>query len=221
MLDLIIKEVSNEKITCNEKNEIIYSDESDIGRIKKFMSELPCIIHVTGEDPFHVVHAVMPFSDEKLKQKIEKNELSLNENEKFYAIHARENLNIVDENCLYIRNVGRNESSIVAYSGHSIIKENSYRFYRSDENTYNVDSGAYFYKVFIVISHNDKNVFKVGSNSNGYVNGIIQEKKGTFNNNKKSTKDLSFFSSVENKATPSVEEKIKTKGRFEVRFGSL
>ncbi len=199
LYNLMKEEVDSEEITIDQKNHMpIYKESSHTARIKNLMLQLPYIIHVKGRNPFHVVHAGMPFNDMELQRRLEKNKVMLDDTEKEYVTWAREDLDKDDGN-LYLKNVGRGPLSIVAYTGHSIIQENGYQYYREPENTYNVDSGAFYYKVCLIANHTDKKLFKIGTGTNEYVDRIIEETRGNLNErspSRENNRDLSKESTV-------------------------
>lgn len=171
IIQLFIEELATNKILVDlENDKIIYANDSVIALIDKYLSSLPLIIHckeaaqnhpLTGKKTraFHVVHAEMPFDDDTVqkiirgerKVKLEnngkvslsgKNTQAISFAEMDYALTARPD--VEPEPGEIIIDNGRNQNSILAFGGHSIIQPGKpYRAYRVETNFINTDTGSF------------------------------------------------------------------------------
>jgi hypothetical protein len=108
---------------------------SELEELRLLLLPLPIIIHVKAvndNDKFNIVHADMPISDKTLLEKIASNDLTLTDDQKFYAVWARNNGEIPTTDN------GRTATSIPAYCGHTILEG-----VRSKTNHINLDFGSY------------------------------------------------------------------------------
>jgi hypothetical protein len=122
--------------------------ESKVRMIEKFMSDLPYIISVEGEDkvlPFNVVHADMPLNDLELKRKISNGDLQLSDDKKRYAVWAREED--------YDPNIGRTDYSTVTYCGHNIIGFDATECIRNGTSMIDLDFAAYLTNIALAVNH--------------------------------------------------------------------
>ena len=147
LLKLFLEELSDKqkKITVNDKCSVEFSESSDIKMISDFLGPLPYIIHVEAEIPFNVVHADMPFSDEVLIARVLMN-MGMTEEEIEYATWARKQ----GSHILIRKLPGRDAYTYLVYVGHSI-NDNV----RADTNTINLDVGAWYNKITLMVNHSD------------------------------------------------------------------
>jgi ankyrin repeat protein len=135
--------------------------DSKVTMIKDFMSKLPYITHVTGSKPFNIVHADMPFDDRELQKRINRKNFILNDQEIFHAIWAR----LTDDTM--IKDNNRKKDSIMTIVGHNIIGE-YYSVVREKTNTIDLDVGAYYNDVFLVLNLTKGKCEFVGKNSENF-----------------------------------------------------
>lgn len=143
LVALFFKEVHDRKINQND-NGIDYAEDSQIKVIQEFMSKLPYIIHVTGVEPFNMVHADMPIGDEILKNKMENDDLTLSEKEKRHATWARASF------------TEKVKMKIPTYVGHNIILGDKHKSVRAESNTINLDAAAYKTNSLLVFDHTER-----------------------------------------------------------------
>ncbi len=125
---------------------MIDNDNIPIEKLKlyrDYIASLPYIVHVDDENPYHIVHADMPFSDDELVARIKKNQLTLSEEEIEYATWAR-----LSSGHVRIKEVGRTANSIPVYCGHTILEG-----MRIISNSINLDVGSYLTDCMMVVDH--------------------------------------------------------------------
>jgi hypothetical protein len=144
---------------------VYYEQDSRVKTIKDFISALPYIIRVTGNAPFHTVHADMPMDDEELQNRIDKNNYFLSEEEKEYATWAREGKGRAKNAHNVIKNTGRGPASTITYVGHTIVADGLAPVVRNSTNTVNLDVAAYVYGVSLVVDHTAKTCYYLGPNA--------------------------------------------------------
>lgn len=133
-------------------------DEFD--QIAAYLKTLPFIISVgkpssleEKKRAFFVCHADMPISDGEVYARLfENNDPFLSDQEQHYVMWAREN---GGDPCLH-SNL-RVIASVIAYVGHSIYGE-KINSVRRLTNTINLDGGAYYYGVSVVVNHTKSTV---------------------------------------------------------------
>ena len=137
-------------------------DEADM--IVDFIHTLPYIITVKKTfnekknhtiEPFHIVHADMPFCDAALQDHIE-NDKPLTPQEIFYSTWARE-YKKDRKSPVYIQLTGRNCQSTRTYCGHNVLEGA-----RPKTNTFNLDTNTVEASAIIIANHTE-NTFKVHS----------------------------------------------------------
>jgi hypothetical protein len=122
-----------------------------------FISQLPYILHVKGAKPFNVVHADMPFDDEKMQEKITKDE-RLTLDEIMHAVITREEMKVF---------IHRKPGSYLTYCGHTPVAGThpnmTGRIVRQEAETINLDVLAYFNYCFLGVRHKKSEAFLVGT----------------------------------------------------------
>ncbi|KTD68207.1 Serine/threonine-protein phosphatase 2 [Legionella steelei] len=121
----------------------------DLKLVADFYSSLPYIVHVEGADPFNVVHADMPITDEDLLERIRNHQFMLSDTEKHHATWAREHVDILG--------TGRDIHSILTYCGHSIGEG-----VRTKSKHINLDVAAYLMNNVCMVEHQTKQVKILG-----------------------------------------------------------
>lgn len=138
--DLFMEEVDSDKITLKiyeEKVIVDYAQDSQVKMIKEYMSDLPYIIHVSGDKAFNLVHADMPVNDQELQRRISMGE-GLTKQEKYYSVWARE-----ENESVPIQHGIRTPQSIASIVGHSIVDDPNVRAVREESNTFDIDVGSF------------------------------------------------------------------------------
>jgi len=138
-------------------------NNDDLKKYRRYFRSLPDIIHVDGDDPFHVVHADMPVSDRQLARMFRDN-LQLNRTQRYHARWARNGTDMpLAENI-------RNAASIPAYCGHTI-----FGGIRYETNHLNLDSGAYKTKQALFVDHTEGQCYILKTNRNAKSNQEIEK----------------------------------------------
>jgi serine/threonine protein phosphatase 1 len=119
--------------------------------VAEYFSSLPYIIHIPGTDPFNVVHADMPISDQQLQDKIRTGNLTLTADEKLHSMWAREKVKTD------VLGVGRDVTSIPTYCGHTIGEG-----VRSTSNHINLDVGAFSIGSVCLVEHQARKCHLLG-----------------------------------------------------------
>lgn len=148
LLDVFITEVSNK---------ILMTDESFIKKILNYMLSLPYIIHVAGNDqtpPFHLVHADMPFDDSTLQKRLN-GDSHLTTDEIKYSVLARCYGIKRKPHKIYLRDNGRTEASIIAYTGGNLVNNTTKYAVRRGTNTVNLNVGIHYEEVGILYCATD------------------------------------------------------------------
>jgi serine/threonine protein phosphatase 1 len=130
---------------------IIDNDTISIEKLKSYrdyIASLPYIIHVDDKNPYHMVHADMPFSDAELAEKIKQGRLTLSAEEIKYATWAR-----TQKNDVMINDRGRTSSSIPVYCGHTILEG-----MRIASNSINLDVGSFMTDYMMIVNHTKQTV---------------------------------------------------------------
>jgi hypothetical protein len=156
LVNLFLQNVVAKAITfkCEIEDQVlkvVYTDTSPLKAILKFMHELPCIIFVDGTQPFYVVHADMPMSDDDFMRKIEFcNDLS--SAERGYATQARV-VKPGEKIAFGMKDTYRDVDSNIAYTGHNIIVYGGASVVRYATNTVNLDVNTCKTGVALRVNH--------------------------------------------------------------------
>lgn len=125
---------------------------AEMQQVADYYASLPYIIYVEGRDPFNVVHADMPFSDQELQRRFLTQNYKLSDIEKYHATWAREGEK------QHLCGLGRTQDSIITYCGHTIGEG-----VRVQSNHINLDVGAYFINNLCVMEHQTKQCYLLGA----------------------------------------------------------
>lgn len=124
-----------------------YCSNETLAEIQAFLMTLPYLIHVRkhsdGEARFNVIHAAMPFTDTELEDKIQRGDLTLSEEDIFYATWAR----LCDKTLTRQRG---DFNSIPVICGHD---KNGPRIRK--DNSINLDNGCFECKHLLVLNMKD------------------------------------------------------------------
>lgn len=175
LVDLFQNELDSGKINIlnnSEYNISIEFDDSKVNQIQEYLESLPYIIKVSGDKPFCVVHADMPFSDDELSNRIKAQNYSLSIEEKIYATWARDR-NLLHHS-IYCKNQGRGPESIPSFVGHNIFDYDGVSSYRAQSNTYNIDTGAYLLGALMIVNVTKNIVEFVGNDHANYSDKLIR-----------------------------------------------
>jgi hypothetical protein len=148
LLDVFIREVTNKSLM---------TDKSFIKKILNYMLSLPYIIHVAGNDqtpPFHLVHADMPFNDSTLQKRLN-SDSHLTTDEIKYSVSARCHGFKRKPHNVYLRDNGRTEASIIAYTGGNLVNNTTKYAVRRGTNTVNLNVGIHYDEVGILYCATD------------------------------------------------------------------
>jgi hypothetical protein len=164
LINLFTEELSNGLIHFDaRRNNVTYDEDSQVYIIKQYMQALPTIIHVEGNNPFNLVHADMPFNDIELQLRLKRNILMTDE-EKTYAIWAREMKEDQNSSDIYIRDNGRTNASIPTAVGHNIVGGAATSALREDTNTIDLDVCSFMHKAILSINMSEGTSSWVGDN---------------------------------------------------------
>ncbi len=173
IVDLFAQELVDGKIDVNEKGEMVYAHNSDVDLVYNYMSDLPYIINVEGNEdvpPFNVVHADMPINDFELERRVSSDQM-LGPDERIYAIWARKN----DISIPYDPEIGRTVMSVLAYCGHRIIGFGDNECVRRDTSMADLDRATYYANIALVANHK---AFMVNTISNTQVASDFDQMRG-------------------------------------------
>lgn len=149
--DLFMQEIEKGYVVV-EDDRIKYHPNSRVNMVKKFINDLPVIVHVQGEKPFNMVHADMPISDNVLMARI-KNKAGLSDSELDHALWARMDEKEYAETS---RRSARNVDSVPVYVGHTIISDDNLKAcVRKETNTFDLDVASFHTGVTVVVNHTD------------------------------------------------------------------
>lgn len=156
LVDLFKKECASGQISLSADG-IQYTDESEIKKIKNYITQLPYIYNVSehlenGIIGFNVVHADLPFDDDQMKKRLLNDNVSLSDAEIRYAVWARDlehhpswDVPMISDGCF-----GRR----LTYVGHTIVGyENLEQIIRPRENVINLDGGLYSRRTALMVNH--------------------------------------------------------------------
>ncbi len=159
LVALFLEEIENKNMYVieNENNEsqVDYEENSKMKMVKDFMVNLPCIVHVEGDErvmPFNTVHADMPISDAVHKKMlVEKSNLT--PEQKDYALWTR--IEGFDPSI-------RNKYSTITYCGHNIMAYGDVESVRLDSSMVNLDGAAFNTNISLMVDHTNRKVYCVG-----------------------------------------------------------
>lgn len=167
LVKLFRKEMNEGKIKVDANGELTNTKDSEIVKITEQIFEMPVISYVKGDItkglmPMSMVHAGMPFSDEELQRRIAAGKLELTEDEKKYALFAREKTPEYKFDGAATTNVGRSALSMLNVIGHTTLTSNGVRAVRHETATINTDVEAHKVGALLVINATKGTCYFVG-----------------------------------------------------------
>jgi hypothetical protein len=158
LLDLFHHDLHNKNIKIT-KEEVTLQPGSFLSRYANFLTKLPHAISVSGQHPYIVVHADLPFSDQMLVSMREQPRKLLNE-EINYIQNARfrpsnPTPEMINSTIFILSPHPRSAESVMIYAGHSVTIHGHTPIIRLETNTLNLDVGSYLTGIGLVVNHTE------------------------------------------------------------------